>query len=397
MSRCDIHSLDLILRCIPNIHQFIFTLKVDHNISSFMMNLINENNWQEMLMTRVSYLKKFDFHISFITNGDGRDLNEILNSFKFCIKLYDQWQMGINRWNIGPNRHMAHINLRTLNYNQLTTHREEYLRTGIIYDSFDMQSTNVSNLNDYYFHSNQHKIGILAEKKTIRPVQHVKYLVFYVSSPKAAILSWLENICTWVKQSKLTLSFSFLPFYKDKDPQEYLNHILHLIDFSNVTTLKIPEYKDLSRMDIVKRILLMCSNMKILLISSSFLFSSNIFFNPELTQTFKRLNVLQIKGCSYYFPLKYASQLVQSFPSLNTIDIKVYSIDHTMSLVDILLNGLNKLEHILIRIKCNSLLDEQDLHMYVIEKRRQSLYLNKHNESKIAVKIKNHILHIWLS
>ncbi|UJR16463.1 hypothetical protein I4U23_003365 [Adineta vaga] len=215
------------------------------------MDLINGNNWQEMLMTRVSYLKKYDFHISFITNGEARDLNQILNSFKFCVKLYDQWQMAINRWYIGPNRYMEHISLCTLNYNQLKPRCENYLQTGIIHDSFDMQSTNVSNLNDHYFHSNQHEIRILTEKKTIRPVQqlykapafqHVEYLLFYISYPKPAFLSWLENVFTW--------------FNQNEDPQECLEHILHLIDLSKVTTLEIPEYKNLSRMDIIKRILL---------------------------------------------------------------------------------------------------------------------------------------------
>ena len=102
MARCDIRSIDLILRCMPNIHRFIFTLIVDYHISPFIIDLIDGKNWQEMLTTYVPYLNKLDFHISFVTNGMPMDLNEILNSFRCFLKQYYQWQMGIKRWKVNP-------------------------------------------------------------------------------------------------------------------------------------------------------------------------------------------------------------------------------------------------------------------------------------------------------
>ncbi|CAF4118955.1 unnamed protein product, partial [Rotaria sordida] len=102
MARCDIRSIGLILRCMPNLHRFVFTLIVDFNISPFIMDLTNGKNWQEILTTYVPYLTKFDFYISFITSGMAIDLNEILNSFRCFLKLYYQWQIGINRWKVSP-------------------------------------------------------------------------------------------------------------------------------------------------------------------------------------------------------------------------------------------------------------------------------------------------------
>lgn len=102
MARCDIRSISLILRCMPSLHRFVFTLLVDQNISPFIMDLINGKNWQVMLTTYVPYLNQFDFHISLITNGEPTDFNEILDSFRCFSKLYYQWQMAINRWKINP-------------------------------------------------------------------------------------------------------------------------------------------------------------------------------------------------------------------------------------------------------------------------------------------------------
>lgn len=87
MCRCDIHSISVILHCMPNLHRFIFTLIVDDNISPFLMDLINGLHWYQMLTNYVSYLKKFHFYLSLITNGQSIDLDNIINSFK-CFSIY---------------------------------------------------------------------------------------------------------------------------------------------------------------------------------------------------------------------------------------------------------------------------------------------------------------------
>ncbi len=90
MVRYDISSIGLILRCMPNLHRFVFTLIVDQNISPFIMDFTNGQNWHQMLKSHLSYLNKFDFYISLLTNGESIDLDAILNSFN--------WDICITRW-----------------------------------------------------------------------------------------------------------------------------------------------------------------------------------------------------------------------------------------------------------------------------------------------------------
>jgi len=96
MSRCGIHSLGRILRCMTNFHRFVFTLIADINISLFIMNLTIGELWYEILINHVPCLKKFDFHISWMNHGRRLlGLDNILNSFTCLINLYHQWDMYI--------------------------------------------------------------------------------------------------------------------------------------------------------------------------------------------------------------------------------------------------------------------------------------------------------------
>ncbi|CAF4658888.1 unnamed protein product [Rotaria socialis] len=97
MIRCDIQ-----FRSMPNLHRFVFTIIVDKNISPFTMDLINGQNWREMLTCHVPYLNKFDFHMSLLTNDQPIDLDNILNSFRPFINLYEKWDMRISRWKFMP-------------------------------------------------------------------------------------------------------------------------------------------------------------------------------------------------------------------------------------------------------------------------------------------------------
>ena len=67
MTQCDIHSLGLILHCMPNLQEFSFTLIVERLHTPFIDVFLNGNNWQQMLASHSSYLTKFDIHMSFLT------------------------------------------------------------------------------------------------------------------------------------------------------------------------------------------------------------------------------------------------------------------------------------------------------------------------------------------
>lgn len=96
------------------------------------------------------------------------------------------------------------------------------------------------------------------------------------------------------------------------------------------------------------------------------------------------------------FPSKYATTIVQRFQSLTFIEIEVYSIDISVPIVDILLSGLPKLCLMYIFFKHNSLLDNPFSRNYIIEKRRQSFNLKKNDENKVAVRIEDQLLSIYL-
>jgi hypothetical protein len=96
-----------------------------------------------------------------------------------------------------------------------------------------------------------------------------------------------------------------------------------------------------------------------------------------------------------YVPSKYASKIIQRFPSLTVIEIEVYSIDVAVPIVDSFLCGLAKLHSMIIHLRNSSLLDDPFSRNYVIEKRRQSFSLNKNEEDKVVVKIEDQLLSIY--
>jgi hypothetical protein len=86
----------------PNLHRFVFTYLFDIYIPPFTTDLMNGQNWREILTSHVPHLNKFDFHMSFLTSGEPIDLDNILNSFKCFSNLYHQWDMCITRWQFMP-------------------------------------------------------------------------------------------------------------------------------------------------------------------------------------------------------------------------------------------------------------------------------------------------------
>ncbi|CAF3987268.1 unnamed protein product [Rotaria sordida] len=96
----DIHSLHHILHCIPNLQDFSFTLINEHLDTPFIDDLLDGNNWQQILTRHVSNLNKFNFHMSFLTDEGLFDLNLVLNSFRCFLTRYDNWHMAISRWEI---------------------------------------------------------------------------------------------------------------------------------------------------------------------------------------------------------------------------------------------------------------------------------------------------------
>ena len=125
------------------------------------------------------------------------------------------------------------------------------------------------------------------------------------------------------------------------------------------------------------------------------LFLPIVIDNPDLTLTFTNIGELVTHADLMYFSVRYASKVVQRFPSLTYLAIAVYSIDSCVPIVDILLGGLAKLHLLFVRFDHDSLLDDPCPRVYVIKKRRQSFSLKKNDEYKVFVKTEEHKLFIW--
>jgi hypothetical protein len=133
------------------------------------------------------------------------------------------------------------------------------------------------------------------------------------------------------------------------------------------------------------------------MIGTPLLLSPMFFDNPSLIPLFNRLKMLDSVTKNVYFPLNFASKLVQRFPSLIDIELQVFSLDICVPLVDILLGGLVNLIHLKIYYTQDTLLDDPCSRDYVIEKRRQTFGINLIDENKVTIKNNGEVLEIWLS
>ncbi|CAF3710140.1 unnamed protein product [Rotaria sp. Silwood1] len=82
LTKFDIHSLDVILRCMPNRHEISFTFITKNPNTPLIDILFNGNIWQQILINHVPYLNKFNIHISVLTDKELFDLKSVLVSFR---------------------------------------------------------------------------------------------------------------------------------------------------------------------------------------------------------------------------------------------------------------------------------------------------------------------------
>ena len=109
-----------------------------------------------------------------------------------------------------------------------------------------------------------------------------------------------------------------------------------------------------------------------LLINTRLLFLSKLFHNPALFSIFKRIKTIELVKDRIYFSPNDAFKIVERFPSLNGIELPVFSFDYCVSVVDVFLNHLQDLSHIKIAYYQDTLLDNPFSRHYIIEKRRQT-------------------------
>ncbi|CAF2896693.1 unnamed protein product [Rotaria sp. Silwood2] len=72
---CDIYSIAYILRCMPNLSRFYFTLASRMTAFSYYRELFNGFVWQQLLKRYVPCLSKFEFHISILKTFSSLNLH----------------------------------------------------------------------------------------------------------------------------------------------------------------------------------------------------------------------------------------------------------------------------------------------------------------------------------
>ncbi len=133
-------------------------------------------------------------------------------------------------------------------------------------------------------------------------------------------------------------------------------------------------------------------------IGNALIFSSILYYNSSLIPRFDRLKSLYLLSKYIGFPLKYASKIVERFPSLIHLELEIYSVDRCIPLFNTLLDGLSKLIHLRIHFRQSLFTGElKFLNDYVIQRRRQAFPLNICNENEVSVKIHEQIMDIYLS
>jgi len=111
---------------------------------------------------------------------------------------------------------------------------------------------------------------------------------------------------------------------------------------------------------------------------------------------FRQLQSLNVTTKYMYFPLKYAFKLIENFPSLIHIELRVSSLVICTSIFDILLNGLVNLLHLKIFYDEYSLLDDLSPIGDAVEKRLQAFSLNINNKDEVFLNFNKQFLEIYL-
>jgi len=90
--------LNFILRCMPNLRQFIITIICSSSFSSFCGNMFKGDQWQRLLTNGPSQLDAFDIFL-FIKHSDLiLDIDIVIKSFDYFASIYNDWYMAIHQF-----------------------------------------------------------------------------------------------------------------------------------------------------------------------------------------------------------------------------------------------------------------------------------------------------------
>ncbi|CAF0820182.1 unnamed protein product [Rotaria sordida] len=313
ITMCNIDSLSIILRCMPNLRQFIFTITSSKRISRYIRDLLDGYKWQHL------------FSIRAVINMD-----DIIHSFQYFVEHYDGWHMSVECSRLWTEKLKEYISLRTLTY---STNRREYnsLEPSMILGTLHVQSTLITD--DQYHNFHQHNTKL----KVIVPIN----IAITGNLPSSVPFQNVQHLVIVFQQSTLTLWENLLKlismYHQENDEigsKQYVNVLKSYVDLSTIKRIDFEPKNDISQLYYIEQILLLSSNIIELKIGTQLFLSLTLFDNPSLMSIFNQLQTLELLTenvdglelltANVYFSLKYASKLIQHFSSL--IDIRLQAI-----------------------------------------------------------------------
>ncbi|CAF4094436.1 unnamed protein product [Rotaria sordida] len=170
------------------------------------------------------------------------------------------------------------------------------------------------------------------------------------------------------------------------DQEVRANNIMRFIDLSQITKLEFRSMNVINQLYVIKRILLTSPKLIHLVIGTPLLLHTTLFDNSLLIPVFSQLQSLYMIPENVYFPVEYASKLVERFPSLVHVELRTICLGTDALLVDTLLRGLAKLIHLKIFFTYKLYIDETCSVDYVIERRCQAFPFNIWNKDEVLGK-----------
>ncbi|CAF0913784.1 unnamed protein product [Rotaria sordida] len=184
----------------------------------------------------------------------------------------------------------------------------------------------------------------------------------------------------------------------DAEKHLFYSHLkeLHLFIPLNMAAIDIPSSSPLFQ-NLDHLIIETSSKLIHLVIGTPLLLHTTLLDNSLLIPVFSQLQSLYMIPENVYFPFEYASKLVERFPSLVHVELRIICLGTDALLVDTLLRGLAKLIHLKIFFTYRLYIDETCSVDYVIERRRQAFPFNIWNKDEVLVNIDEQLLEIYLS
>ncbi|CAF4075935.1 unnamed protein product [Rotaria sordida] len=394
-TKCDFDSLNRILRYMPNLHQFIISIENSRFISSSWNHLLNGHNWQQLLTNYLPHLDVFDLFITVFIhrNSPVLDMKAVVHSFEYFSAKYDDWSIKINQSRFSINRRTQQVELHALRCSKALRYQYVNLRRTVL-DTINIYSTAITNaqMQAFYYGTVRLQIDIPLNSTfsnnllMFSPYQNINDLVIRIEPLRTSLWNTMTQL--------IGIYDTHIERMKQK---EYFDQLARLVDLNYITTLEFDPMIDLSQLYFIEQVLLTSPNMIYLTIPTRLFLSRLIFDSPSLIDCFRRLQSLNVTSEHVNFTVKDVLKLIEKCLLLIHIELRSFSFDICLSIVDILLGGLSNLIHMKIYFNTHILCNNPCSIDYIVGRRHRIFPYHICKKNEIYVKVHRQYFECYLS